>query len=340
MKEAVLDKKKENLGNKEKEAIKENLIDKDKKVIDITVMVTIIIISLLCIFLVCGYIYIKKTRSNTQFNLIGKTDVVLEAGSEYLDEGYNAKFNNKDANAKVKVTTNLDVNKVGTYKIEYNLQSKFYNVNETLCRNVTIQDTTAPVLTVDSDKNITIYAGDKFTTPKYTAVDNYDGDITNNVKVESNVNSEKNGTYHVNYYIKDSSGNESSETINVTVKKKKNPYIVVSIANQTLKYYEYDNLVLSSNIVTGINGKTPTGTFRVLNKARNIILEGKDYKSFVNYWIAFKGVSFGFHDASWRSNFGGKIYKTNGSHGCVNMPYAKVRQLYNMVSIGTPVYIK
>ena len=44
MKEAVLDKKKENLGNKEKEAIKENLIDKDKKVIDITVMVTIIII--------------------------------------------------------------------------------------------------------------------------------------------------------------------------------------------------------------------------------------------------------------------------------------------------------
>ena len=87
MKEAVLDKKKENLGNKEKEAIKENLIDKDKKVIDITVMVTIIIISLLCIFLVCGYIYIKKARSNTQFNLIGKTDVVLEAGSEYLDEG-------------------------------------------------------------------------------------------------------------------------------------------------------------------------------------------------------------------------------------------------------------
>ena len=77
-----------------------------------------------------------------------------------------------------------------------------------------------------------------------------------------------------------------------------------------------------------------------MNKATDIILRGTDYASFVNYWIAFKGHSFGFHDASWRSKFGGTIYKTNGSHGCVNMPYSKVKQLYNMVAIGIPVYIK
>ena len=77
----------------------------------------------------------------------------------------------------------------------------------------------------------------------------------------------------------------------------------------------------------------------VLNKARNVTLKGADYESFVNYWIAFKGSAYGLHDASWRSNFGGTIYKYNGSHGCVNMPYYKVQELYNLVDIGTPVYI-
>ena len=67
--------------------------------------------------------------------------------------------------------------------------------------------------------------------------------------------------------------------------------------------------------------------------------EAKDYASFVYYWIAFKGTAYGLHHATWRSSFGGKIYKTNGSHGCINMPYYNAQQLYSMVTIGTPVYI-
>ena len=44
----------------------------------------------------------------------------------------------------------------------------------------------------------------------------------------------------------------------------------------------------------------------------------------------------GIHDASWRSKYGGEIYKTNGSHGCINTPYNEVSALYDMVEIGTP----
>ena len=46
------------------------------------------------------------------------------------------------------------------------------------------------------------------------------------------------------------------------------------------------------------------------------------------------------HDASWRSQFGGSIYKYNGSHGCVNMPRSKVSKLYKMVTNGTRVIIR
>ena len=47
--------------------------------------------------------------------------------------------------------------------------------------------------------------------------------------------------------------------------------------------------------------------------------------------------NIGIHDASWRSEFGKEIYKTSGSHGCVNIPEKKAEKLFSMVEVGTPV---
>lgn len=62
---------------------------------------------------------------------------------------------------------------------------------------------------------------------------------------------------------------------------------------------------------------------------------GLDYESFVRYWIPVKG-AIGIHDASWRSEYGGEIYKKSGSHGCINTPLDEVAKLYDLVEIGTP----
>ena len=54
--------------------------------------------------------------------------------------------------------------------------------------------------------------------------------------------------------------------------------------------------------------------------------------------INWKGV--GIHDATWRNGkFGGEIYKTSGSYGCINTPLEKVKQIYDNVEINTPVII-
>lgn len=316
-------------------------MEEQKKQIKISCskIVSIIIVAIVIYLIVLLYtLYVRKT--NTNLTLLGKEDIILEVGNDYIEEGFIAESNQNNVKDKVTITSNLNTKELGNYEILYNLKIDHLGVDKTLSRHIYVKDTTKPELKINSEKEKTIYIGDKYSEPTYTAIDNYDGDITNNVKVESNLNLKKEGTYEIKYYVKDSSGNEAEDSIIINVQKKKNPYVIVSISKQTLEYYEYDKLVLSSKVVTGIHGKTPTGNFRVLNKARNIILKGKDYESFVNYWIAFKGNSFGFHDASWRSNFGGNIYQYNGSHGCVNMPYNKVKQLYNMISIGTPVYIK
>ncbi len=115
-------------------------------------------------------------------------------------------------------------------------------------------------------------------------------------------------------------------------------YIEVDMSNQMMYYYENGELKIETPVVTGntsLRRGTPSGTNYVYNKERNRVLRGADYASPVKFWIPVKG-AIGIHDASWRSKYGGEIYKTNGSHGCINTPFEEVSQLYDMVEIGTP----
>lgn len=118
-------------------------------------------------------------------------------------------------------------------------------------------------------------------------------------------------------------------------------YIEIDMTQQTMYYYEEGVLLLETPVVTGNTGRrmgTPEGTCYVYNKQRNRVLRGENYASFVNYWVPVKG-NIGIHDASWRSDYGGEIYKTNGSHGCINTPYDVMAKLYDRVEIGTPVIL-
>ena len=61
--------------------------------------------------------------------------------------------------------------------------------------------------------------------------------------------------------------------------------------------------------------------------------------AFVHYWMPFNG-GVGIHDlASRGNNFGGDIYMTNGSHGCINTPLDAAKKIFDTVSVGTPVIV-
>ena len=55
--------------------------------------------------------------------------------------------------------------------------------------------------------------------------------------------------------------------------------------------------------------------------------------------MPFVGNLVAFHDASWRSSFGGTIYQYNGSHGCVNLPADKAKELYHTIKVGDVVVV-
>lgn len=118
-----------------------------------------------------------------------------------------------------------------------------------------------------------------------------------------------------------------------------NSYVEINLTAQHLFLYKDGNLVLESDFVSGNptrgNG-TPAGIYGVTYKERDATLKGENYRTPVSYWMPFNG-NVGMHDASWRASFGGTIYKTNGSHGCINLPYSIAQQIYEVIEKGWPV---
>ena len=118
-------------------------------------------------------------------------------------------------------------------------------------------------------------------------------------------------------------------------------YIEIDLTKQKMYYYRDGNIEVETDVVTGCtaNGhSTIRGTYYIYNHRQNTYLIGPDYRSYVRYWLGiFKG--YGIHDASWRSKFGGEIYKTAGSHGCVNTPYENIKKMWELVEDGTPVIL-
>ncbi len=118
-------------------------------------------------------------------------------------------------------------------------------------------------------------------------------------------------------------------------------YIEIDLTNQTLYFYIDGKQVLTTPVVTGDmmrNRETPTGVYYVYGKQKNRTLRGPNYAAHVNYWMPIiRGI--GIHDALWRDEFGGDIYETNGSHGCINTPLEAMEIMYEQTEVGMPVIL-
>ena len=116
-------------------------------------------------------------------------------------------------------------------------------------------------------------------------------------------------------------------------------YVEINLTAQHLFLYQNGECVLESDFVSGNASRgnaTPEGIYGITYKERDATLNGETYSTPVSYWMPFNN-NVGMHDASWRSEFGGNIYLTNGSHGCINLPYAVAQEIYGYVEKGTPV---
>lgn len=116
-------------------------------------------------------------------------------------------------------------------------------------------------------------------------------------------------------------------------------YIEVDLTNQYLYMYLDGALVLKTCVVTGLptpDKYTPQGTYSIKSVCRNAVLVGADYRCPVSYWMPFNG-GIGLHDATWQYMLGGDWYKSQGSHGCVNLSLSAAARIYDEAFAGMPV---
>ena len=130
-------------------------------------------------------------------------------------------------------------------------------------------------------------------------------------------------------------------------------YIDIDVSEQHVRLYNGDgNVIWESDCVTGNTTEkhdTPQGVYQInSNKEKgDVVLEGPidektnkpEYVSHVTYWMPFVWNAVALHDATWRYSFGGDIYQTSGSHGCVNLPYDKAAELYDICEVGDVVVV-
>jgi hypothetical protein len=126
-------------------------------------------------------------------------------------------------------------------------------------------------------------------------------------------------------------------------------YVEISIDDQMMWCYKDYEQVVETPIVTGDISKgydTPKGSVWALDSHKSPAtlgtLDTMGYSSYVNFWMSFVG-NVGIHDSSWRGTsddgYGGDIYLTNGSHGCINTPYDAAKKIYETINVGTAIVV-
>jgi len=145
--------------------------------------------------------------------LNGANPVEIEAGTTYNDEGATAN-DAVDGAVTVDVTNNVDTSLLGNYTVTYTAVDAAGN-EATASRDVSVVDTTAPVIVLLGDNPQVIDADDSGATYidlGATVTDNYDNDLEVSVDA-SGVNLAVVGDYSVIYTVEDSSGNEATPVV-------------------------------------------------------------------------------------------------------------------------------
>lgn len=274
--------------------------------------------------------------------LKGKTELDLESANCYI----NPKYTSKSKKAAEDKDT---LNKYVSSKITYNIRGNKETIDGSEINKW---------LTVDDDLNVTF---DEKSVKAYinTLSNTYDTvgktrtfatSVGNTVSIGGgdygwSINTKKE-TQNLISYIKEGKTVTKEPVYSQTAVSNGssdigNTYVEINLSKQHVWFYKNGSLVVQGDVVTGnvsINDATPTGIYYVKYKERNATLKGQGYASPVSFWMPFNG-GIGLHDATWRSTFGGNIYLTNGSHGCVNCPCDLAQTIFQNIDAGTPVVV-
>lgn len=132
--------------------------------------------------------------------------------------------------------------------------------------------------------------------------------------------------------------------------------VVVSLREQTARFYQNGKMVFWSYVTTGsIDTPSVPGLNYAMQKLRHTMFVSPDPPGSplwyaptpINYAVEYALYGYFLHDAWWRAEFGpytnlphwDPAAFNGGSHGCVNFPLNEMGIVYDWVDVGTPILI-
>ncbi|HEY1354018.1 MAG TPA: L,D-transpeptidase [Ktedonobacteraceae bacterium] len=125
--------------------------------------------------------------------------------------------------------------------------------------------------------------------------------------------------------------------------------LIVSLVEQTLRYYKNGKLVRTFFITSGQFAKpSPPGYWQIFLRQSPTTFKSSEPKGSafwypdtkINYAMEYRSGGYFFHDSWWRANYGvgtnfphydtggDETFSGNGSHGCINMAESDIAWLY------------
>ncbi len=142
-------------------------------------------------------------------------DLTVEAGVAYVDVPPDVS-DSFDTSVTLETLGQVDVNQLGSYILTYSASDASGNPADVVLRTVTVVDTTAPIITLNGESEVTTEAGEDYVDADALVEDSFDSEVS--VVVEGVVDIGTVGTYTLTFNAVDASGNEAievSRTVNV-----------------------------------------------------------------------------------------------------------------------------
>lgn len=176
------------------------------------------------------FVTYEANYKGKHFKIEKEVKVVDKKSPKLVIEGAftNVCPNGKVKDVKVRASDNYDGDI--TDKIEYKVSGNkiIYKVSDSSGNttrkefDVIIMDNEKPTIILNGDNPIYLAKNEKYKEPGYVAIDDCDGNITEEVIVTSNLDTKKEGTYYINYEVTDSSGNKNTVKREIIVIPKNN----------------------------------------------------------------------------------------------------------------------
>ena len=149
-------------------------------------------------------------KSSIKAYLVGGNKVNIRVFESYVDPGVEVKIGKKIVKPNkytISRVGKVNTKKLGRYKLDYNI--KYFTKKINLTKTINVYDDVKPELNLNLDVVKKDYCTKKYSKEiTYTAIDNYDGDLTKNVEVKEEEDK-------ITYTVKDSSDNITIKEVKV-----------------------------------------------------------------------------------------------------------------------------